>query len=69
VSANPCPQAWHGGLPAGLLVECRFEAGHRGWHRDESGDLSWGGKLTDLELAVADKLRTEQATPQSGDRP
>jgi hypothetical protein len=55
---SPCPQAWHGGLPAGLLVECRLRARHRGWHRSEDGALSWGGKLTADEVAAANALRT-----------
>lgn len=54
---EPCPQAWHGGLPAGLLVECRFEARHRGQHRNAAADIAWGGKLTDDEHALADALR------------
>jgi hypothetical protein len=57
-AAEPCPQAWHGGLPAGLLRDCKYVAGHRGAHRDLSGDLSWSGKLTDEELALAEKIRT-----------
>jgi hypothetical protein len=56
-----CPEAWHAGLYAGLLHECRFEAGHRGWHRDESGDLSWGGKLTAAERKLAAELRSQTA--------
>lgn len=55
--ATPCPQAWHGGLPAGLLRECKCEAGHRGQHRNAAGDLAWGGKLTDEEHALAAVLR------------
>lgn len=51
-----CPQAWHGGLAAGLLVECIYAAKHRGWHRDGKG-LSWGGKLTAEEQRTADELR------------
>jgi hypothetical protein len=56
-AGGPCPQAWHGGLAAGLLVECRFESKHRGWHRNVDGSLSWGGKLTAEELARAAALR------------
>lgn len=55
--APSCPQAWHGGLPAGLLVECRYTPGHRGRHRNAAGDLEWSGKLTDDEVALADALR------------
>jgi hypothetical protein len=53
----PCPQAWHGGLPVGLLVECKYSAKHKGWHRNAEGNLEWGGKLTDEEMAMADALR------------
>ena len=60
-----CPQAWHGGLHAGLpvnlLIECRFHAGHRGQHRNEDSTLSWSGKLTDEELALAEQLRRRAA--------
>lgn len=63
--ATPCPQAWHGGLaadlPVKLLVECRLDAGHRGWHRNADGTMQWGGKLTDEELAVAAELRAQAA--------
>jgi hypothetical protein len=55
-----CPNAWHGGLPAGLLVECIYEPKHRGWHRDGKG-LSWGGKLTDAERELANQLRRKAA--------
>lgn len=55
-----CPQAWHSGLEAGLLVECIYEEKHRGWHRDGKG-LSWGGKLTAEEMQLADKLRKAAA--------
>jgi hypothetical protein len=51
-----CPQAWHTGLAAGLLIECIYEAKHRGWHRDGKG-LSWGGKLTAEEQRQAAALR------------
>jgi hypothetical protein len=54
-----CPHAWHAGLAAGLLVECRFATKHRGWHRNASGSLSWGGKLTAPELSAAAALRGE----------
>jgi hypothetical protein len=57
MNAPPCPQAWHMGLPAGVLRECRYTAGHRGWHRDVSDELQWGGKLTEDERARADQLR------------
>jgi hypothetical protein len=60
---TPCPQAWHGGLPVGLLRDCKYVAGHRGWHRDLSGDLQWGGKLTEEELATANALRTAPLPP------
>jgi hypothetical protein len=53
----PCPQAWHGGLAAGLLVECKYAAKHKGWHRNEAGNLEWGGSLTDEEMAMAEELR------------
>lgn len=56
-----CPQAWHGGLPAGLLVECIYEVKHRGWHRDGNG-LSWGGKLTAEEKQKAAALREKVAS-------
>lgn len=52
-----CPQAWHGGLEAGLLVECDHRARHRGLHRNKKGDLSWGGYLTDAEHDLANELR------------
>lgn len=55
--SDPCPQAWHGGLDAGLLRECRLDAGHRGQHRHASGDLVWSGKLTEAEHARAVELR------------
>jgi hypothetical protein len=54
-----CPHAWPAGLASGLLIECRFAAKHRGWHRIANGSLSWGGKLTPPEVAVADALRSE----------
>lgn len=56
MSQESCPQAWHGGLRSGLLVECIHEPKHRGWHRDGKG-LSWGGKLTARERLVVEKLR------------
>lgn len=56
-----CPQAWHGGLAAGLLVECRFEEKHRGQHRNADGDMAWGGKLTAEEERLADELRKAAA--------
>lgn len=59
--AEGCPQAWHGGLDAGLLRECRYDAGHRGVHRNAAGDLSWSGKLTDAEHAMAESLRAAAA--------
>jgi hypothetical protein len=52
-----CPQAWHGGLSAGLLVECKYEDKHRGKHRNAAGDLEWGGKLTPEEERTAAALR------------
>lgn len=52
-----CPEAWHTGLHSGLLRECRYPVKHRGWHRDASGDLAWGGKLTPEERALAAELR------------
>lgn len=66
-----CPQAWHGGLPL-LLVECKYKSKHRGQHRNQAGDLSWSGKLTDAEMETANALRggeevTEtRATPIMG---
>lgn len=54
-----CPQAWHGGLPVGLLTECKYDQGHRGSHRNETGTLSWTGKLTELELVQAEELREQ----------
>lgn len=45
------------GLVSGLLVECRFQAKHRGQHRNEDSTLSWGGHLTDDEVARAEQLR------------
>lgn len=54
---TPCPHAWHGGLPAGILRDCKYLTKHRGQHRDLSGGLAWSGKLTDEELAQADALR------------
>jgi len=56
-----CKQAWHGGLKTGLLVECRYEAKHRGRHRNATGDLEWGGKLTAEEELLADELRKAAA--------
>ncbi|WP_144719262.1 hypothetical protein [Agrococcus jejuensis] len=60
-----CKQAWAGGLSplivsltGGILTECKHDAGHRGKHRSEDGaTVWWGGKLTDDEMAVADRLR------------
>lgn len=57
-----CPEAWHGGLQAGLLRECCKMRGHRGWHSAVSGGLEWSGKLTSEERALADSLRS--AEPQ-----
>ena len=54
---NPCPHAWSMGLPVGLLRECRYRKGHTGSHRNAAGDLSWSGKLTAEELALAERLR------------
>lgn len=53
----PCPQAWHGGLPVGLLVECKYLERHRGQHRNAKGTLAWSGKLTAAELGLAAALR------------
>lgn len=53
----PCPQAWHGGLPVGILHECKYSAKHRGVHRNAAGNLEWTGKLTEEEMALADELR------------
>jgi hypothetical protein len=55
--SEKCPQAWHGGLSAGLLYECKYDAGHRGSHRDAGGELAWGGKLTAVEQVRAAALR------------
>jgi hypothetical protein len=55
-----CPQAWHGGLSSGLLVECRYEERHRGVHRNAAGTLSWSGKLNPDERARAEALRGER---------
>lgn len=52
-----CPQAWHGGLSAGVLVECTLPVGHRGWHRNAKRTMSWGGKLTPEEVVIAETLR------------
>lgn len=57
MSEKPCPHAWHVGLAVGRLTECKYQAGHRGWHRDAHGHLAWGGKLTAEEMATADALR------------
>jgi hypothetical protein len=57
-----CPQAWHGGLTAGILIECALAPKHRGWHRSASGDLQWGGKLTPEEHELADQLRENPTT-------
>lgn len=57
-----CPQAWHAGLSAGLLRECRYQAGHHGWHRDATGNLAWGGNLTDEERGLAEALRLSRVT-------
>lgn len=54
---TPCPQAWHGGLSAGLLVECKYAEKHRGEHRNKANDLSWSGKLSAEEMEVATALR------------
>jgi hypothetical protein len=59
--AAGCPQAWHGGLPAGLLVECRFKPGHRSWHRNADGTMQWSGKLTAGEKTLATRLRSAAA--------
>lgn len=52
-----CPQAWHGGLGLGLLLECKYAEKHRGKHRNETADLEWSGKLTAEEMARAEELR------------
>lgn len=52
-----CPHAWPTGLALGMVIECKYEAKHRGWHRNKAGDLAWGGKLTDTERQIADELR------------
>lgn len=69
-TAPPCPQAWHGGLhdglPVKLLIECRFPAKHRGWHRNADGTVSWGGKLTPEEMATAEALRAERSAAARG---
>lgn len=57
--AENCPQAWHTGLAVGMLVECRFDPKHRGWHRNGDGSLSWGGRLTEAEQEMATALRVE----------
>jgi hypothetical protein len=57
-----CPQAWHGGLPAAILIECALAPKHRGWHRAATGDLQWGGKLTPDEHELADQLRENPTT-------
>jgi len=58
---GPCPQAWHGGLDIGLLVECRLAERHVGWHRSADGSLIWGGKLSEAEMARAEELRSVAA--------
>lgn len=57
-----CPQAWHGGLHVGVLRNCKYDAGHRGPHRDAEGHVQWAGKLTDEELTRAAELRTAAQT-------
>jgi len=59
-----CPQAWHGGLDMGLLVECRLAERHVGWHRSADGTLIWGGKLTAEEQARAAELRERCQPPR-----
>lgn len=59
-AVGPCNQAWHGGLRAGLLVECRFRADHRGQHRNRTSSLSWSGKLRPDEELLRDGLRSLQ---------
>lgn len=56
-----CPQAWPTGLQFGMLIECKYAAKHRGWHRNKAGDLAWGGKLTASESALAEKLRAARS--------
>lgn len=55
-----CPQAWHGGLPMGLLVECKYNIKHRGQHRNQANDISWSGKLSAEEMEIANALRGEE---------
>ena len=61
MTMNPCPEAWPGGVIAGIDAPCRREFGHPGRHKVAGGDLSWSGRMTDQERAALGQMRAEAA--------